>query len=477
MGKAYLARALGPGGFQRLVVIKRLSLRLLGTPDAVERFLAEARVAARIHHANVIGTQQVGRDAAGPFIVLDYVEGGSIDDLVLEGELPIPVVLRIALDALYGLEAVHEAKDVDGRPLAILHRDVSLQNILVSVVDGVARLSDFGVAKSALGRIQTDEGVLLGKLIYFPPEYLRRERVGPPLDLYALGVTLWLALTREEPWHDANDAQVVRAILDEGIPPLDRYVEVAPQISEFIMRACARDPLLRFQSARDMASVLERFDRERGWLATHTEVAHVVQNVLGPDLQLRRNAVVRLTRAPEIAVTGTYRDAAPAAPHARSGTVRLDRARPEPLPDARQLAPTVPLVNDPPPVPSSRLGPLRPRFFALLLAFSAGLYAMFRVISFERVEERADGTPPRVTDRSASPPASAPILVAPVAPRPVETVEITATFGSIGGAMPSASPSETATPRREKVRAVLPRITSGPETLRTQNPYRRGSSD
>ncbi len=113
MAKAYLARAVGAGGFHRLVVIKRLNLQLLAVPDAVERFLAEARVAARIHHANVIGTQQVGRDAAGPFIVLDYIEGGSFDDLVSMRELPVPVILRIALDALYGLQAVHEARDMD----------------------------------------------------------------------------------------------------------------------------------------------------------------------------------------------------------------------------------------------------------------------------------------------------------------------------------------------------------------------------
>ena len=305
MATAYLARTLGTGGFERLVVQKRLKAELAGNQDAVQRFLVEARVAARLHHANVIGTHQIGWDELGPFIVLDYVEGGSLSDLVDAAhdageKLPVAVVLRMALDVLAALSAVHEARDGDGRPLDILHRDVSLENILIGVSDGVARLSDFGVAKSALGRRVTDPGCFVGKVLYFAPEYLLRQPVGAPLDLYALGVTLWLALSGDELWPDRTDGHLARAIVEEGVPPLDGHREVAPAVREFVARACARDARTRFQSAREMAAVLEELERQ-GSMASHAEVAACVERLLGERLRERRAAIARL--APDLAGT------------------------------------------------------------------------------------------------------------------------------------------------------------------------------
>jgi serine/threonine-protein kinase len=319
MAVAYLARALGAGGFQRLVVLKRLGPALAGSRSAVERFLAEARIAASVHHANVVGTHQVGRDSAGPYIVLDYVEGGSLDDLLQAASerrtsVPLPVLLRITLDSLYGLSAVHSARDTEGRPLQILHRDVSLQNVLVGVRDGVARLADFGVAKSAFSNVQTHPGYLVGKLLYFSPEYLRREPTGPTLDLYALGVMLWLALSGEEPWDEDDEHELVRLIIEAGIPPLPNRAKLAPEISLFVMTACQRDPSCRYQTAREMAAVLEGFERERGWLATHSEVAEVVADLLGPKLEQRRKFVAELapqseqTRVRKLELAATRRE-------------------------------------------------------------------------------------------------------------------------------------------------------------------------
>src|SRR5262245_44859594 len=183
MGTAHLARAVGAGGFERLVVVKRLHTHLLDRIDAVARFLDEARLAAYVRHANVVSTLHVGQDDSGYFLVLEYVEGASLEELIdraaLRSEnLPAPIVLRIALDALAGLSATHNSRDVSGRRLELLHRDVSLQNILIGR-DGVSRIADFGIAKSALGSVHTDQGYVLGKLLYMPPEYLRHESTGP----------------------------------------------------------------------------------------------------------------------------------------------------------------------------------------------------------------------------------------------------------------------------------------------------------
>lgn len=303
MGTAYLARALGAGGFERLVVIKRLGLEVSGMEGALERFVAEARVAARLHHVNIVGTHQIDRDAVGPYIVLDYIEGGSLDELIeaaeLRGErLPVPVVLRIAEDALAGLHAVHEATDPVGRPLHILHRDVSIQNVLVGVRDGVARLSDFGVAKSALSVTQTNPGSVVGKVLYLPPEYLRGDPVGPTFDIYALGITLWMSLTGVEPWPDLDDMELARAIAFDGVPSLEGLVDVAPEVRALVERACERDPHKRFQSAREMAIAIERWERQCGWVATHAEVAACVERLLGDKLRARREEVARLVAAP-----------------------------------------------------------------------------------------------------------------------------------------------------------------------------------
>ncbi|HEY6556961.1 MAG TPA: serine/threonine-protein kinase [Polyangiaceae bacterium] len=297
MGTVYLARALGAGGFERLVVIKRLNAHLLDQDDAVRRFMDEARIAARVHHANVIGTQQVGSDDDGPFLVLDYVEGGSLGDLldrsVDRGELiPPPIVLRIALDALAGLYAVHTAQDAAGRALDILHRDVSLQNVLVGR-DGVARIADFGIAKSALGSVTTDKSYVVGKLLYMPREYLCRETPAPTLDVYALGITLWLALSGHELWPDVSEAQLITHIVEDTVPRLSTVMRIPPQIEELVATAVHPDPARRFASARVMADEIERLSRQTGWVASHAEVAQFLEQLLGAELRERRGKLAR----------------------------------------------------------------------------------------------------------------------------------------------------------------------------------------
>jgi eukaryotic-like serine/threonine-protein kinase len=294
MGAAFLARAEGAGGFERLVVIKRIRPERLD-PRSVERFLREARVAAAIHHANVVSAQNVGQDGDGPFIVLDYVDGASLEELLdrsllKQGALPVPILLRVALDTLAGLEAVHDARDAQGKPLNVLHRDVSLQNILVGR-DGVARLLDFGIARSDLGGNTTDQHYIVGKLPYLPPEYLRREAMNESVDVYGLGVTLWLCLTGKEPWPGASEAQVLQHIVTEGIPRLPQALEVAPEVVELVASACAADRARRFSTAREMAAAIERLGRERGWLATHHEVAEWIEALCGTDLSRRRERI------------------------------------------------------------------------------------------------------------------------------------------------------------------------------------------
>ncbi len=302
MGTVHLGRATGERagavGFERLVAIKRLHPHLLSNAESVERFLQEARVAARVHHANVVGVHQVGRDEHGHFLVQDYVEGDTLEGLIdastlRRKRLPPPIALRIALDALAGLHAVHEAADATGGALGIVHRDVSTQNLLVGR-DGVTRLADFGIAKYAQSSVVTDARYLQGRVLYMPPEYLGRRPVDRRFDIYGLGITLWIALAGAHPWPEASDAQIVRLATTEGIPPLSESgLAVAPPIEALVARACHLDPEQRFPTARAMLEAIEALGRDTGWIASHAEVAELVEALAGRELAARRAAVAR----------------------------------------------------------------------------------------------------------------------------------------------------------------------------------------
>jgi eukaryotic-like serine/threonine-protein kinase len=296
MGKVLLARSLGAAGFERLVALKRMNAELLESDELVRRFVDEARLAAYVRHANVVSVHHFGRDEEGYYLVLDYVEGVSLESLIERcvelGTRPSPpIVLRVIADALAGLQAVHEAKDPTGKRLDILHRDVSTQNVLVGC-DGLARLSDFGIAKSILATHKTAANRLVGKLLYMTPEYLRQQAVNRTLDVYAMGMTMWIALAAVDPWPDLTDAQLVTEILHGELPKLsDTGARIATGFDHVIRKACARDPAKRYPTASAMGSAIAELGRSTGWMASHTEVAEFVEELCGDRLERLRSEV------------------------------------------------------------------------------------------------------------------------------------------------------------------------------------------
>lgn len=460
MGSAALACASGMGGFERLVVIKRLRGELVGNERAVKRILAEARLAASIHHANVVATQHVGIDARGPYLVLDYVEGASLEELVeasrLHGApLPLAICLRIALDALSGLSAIHDAHDSRGRPLNILHRDLSLQNVLVGR-DGVARIADFGIAKSAIASGMTEEGYLIGKLHYLSPEYLRRENPGATMDVYALGVTLWFAVTGKALWPGASDGQVMHAILTEGIPKASTVANVPPAVETLLARACASWPEMRFETARAMAEEIESVQRELGMMATHREVAERLDALVGRDLEQRRQLVASMLE--------------------RQGSEERLAASPGPRVESA-LKSTVSAESADSELPA----PLRPRRFGLALLIGmltflavAALAAMLlRTDHSANQTSTSNGATPHASVRQGSiakapePIAAAPtVSVVPIAP---------ATLVPIAPApVSSTMPKKPVVPRRSGSPPVKAREGArAPDDIEAKNPYRR----
>jgi serine/threonine-protein kinase len=296
MGKVLLARARGAAGFERLVAVKRMNSEIAEAEPLLRRFTDEARVAAHVRHANVVSVHDFGCDDEGLFLVLDYVEGVSLEALILRTVelgtwLDPAIVLRVIADALAGLEAVHEAKDPSGQPLNILHRDVSTQNVLIGC-DGLSRLTDFGVAKSVLATAHTARHQLVGKLLYMPPEYLRQEPVDRTLDVYAMGMTLWIGLTGIEPWNDVSDATLVSQILHEDLPSLGNSgLQIAPELEAIVKRATARDRAERYPSAAAMGQAIDDLALRTGWMASHRDVARALDQLCGDQLQRRRSEV------------------------------------------------------------------------------------------------------------------------------------------------------------------------------------------
>jgi serine/threonine-protein kinase len=263
MASVHFGRLRGAVGFSRTVAVKRLHPHLIESSEFVSTLIDEARLAARIHHPNVVPTLDVVADGEELLVIMEYVRGESLSRLLkAEGSrnhrVPLPIASAIVVGALQGLHAAHEATSDRGTPLGIVHRDVSPQNILVGV-DGVARIIDFGVAK-ATGRLQTtSEGVIKGKMAYMAPEQVSSGEVTRTADVYAMGVVLWQTLTGQSLFKADNDAGLVAKVL-AGVkePPSRQTPNLPPALDDLVMKALAADPADRFASAGEMAELLLR---------------------------------------------------------------------------------------------------------------------------------------------------------------------------------------------------------------------------
>jgi serine/threonine-protein kinase len=187
---------------------------------------------------------------------------------------------------------------------------VSTQNLLVGR-DGVTRLTDFGVAKSDISSVITDQGYVQGKLAYMAPEYLRRASVDRTLDVYAMGVTLFTALTGRHPWDGKNQVDTLQSIVSTGVPPLSSVNDtVPPRVASAVDRACDMDPRRRFQTALDMLEALEAASKEAGCLARHLEVAAYLERAVGPELARRRQSLKAQRDPFELASEATHEEPA-----------------------------------------------------------------------------------------------------------------------------------------------------------------------
>jgi serine/threonine-protein kinase len=296
MANVYLGRLAGAVGFMRTVAIKRLHAHFAADPEFAAMFLDEARLAARIRHPNVIPTLDVVASRGELFLVMEYVEGESLSQLMRAlhpagKRIPIPIAVSIMSGVLQGLHAAHEAKNDQGDPLGIVHRDVSPQNIIVGT-DGVPRVLDFGVAK-AIGKLHsTRQGEIKGKLRYMAPEQLLgAAELDRLTDVFAASIVLWETLAGKALFGGETDGQIVRKIIDQPIqPPSALNPDVPLALDEVVLRGLERDKEKRYQTAAEMAGALE--DAVAG--ATPRKVGEWVKSAAGERISERAAKVLQV---------------------------------------------------------------------------------------------------------------------------------------------------------------------------------------
>jgi len=265
MAEVFLAKAAGPMGFEKLLVLKRILPHLATEPTFVDMFLSEARLAAQLNHPNIVQIFDFGEAEGTYFIAMEYIDGPNLRELIRRASgvslaLPLAFCARVIAAACEGLAFAHDCKDqATHLPMNLIHRDISPDNLLLSR-QGAVKVVDFGIAKAAGTSPHTQTGVLKGKLAYMSPEQLRNEPLDRRADVYALGVVLYELLTGLKPFMATSEAGMVQAILFEmQVPVVQRRPDVPEALQRILARALAKERERRYPDCASFQAELEEY--------------------------------------------------------------------------------------------------------------------------------------------------------------------------------------------------------------------------
>ncbi|NBD13619.1 protein kinase domain-containing protein [Corallococcus silvisoli] len=325
MAEIFLAKLLGADGFERNVVLKRMLPALSAIPDFVEMFRDEARLAAKLAHPHIVQIHELGFTEGCYYICMEYLAGEDFSTtLRLAGRrrqyVPLPVVMRVLIDAARGLHYAHTFTNEQGQPLHVVHRDVSPSNLYVTY-QGQVKVLDFGIAKAESRLVQTRTGVVKGKYIYMAPEQAQGKEVDHRADVFSLGVSLYEAVTHVRPFSRENDLAVLNALLHgEFEKPRALRADLPEGLEAIILKAMAFKPQDRYATAEDFAVDLEAFAAGfEGGAAGAPALGSFLRNHFGEE------RVTEKTRIPTLATLSAARPmdpeaAAQASPATAQGT-------------------------------------------------------------------------------------------------------------------------------------------------------------
>ncbi|MBL8920821.1 MAG: protein kinase [Myxococcaceae bacterium] len=283
MAEIHLAKTVGPGGFEKRLVVKRILPHLAERPEFLQMFFAEARIAAQLAHPNIVQIFDFGEEDGSHLIAMEYVDGLNLRTLAGWAKATAPmscaVAARIISQACEGLAYAHEFVNPDtGQALNLVHRDVSADNIMVSRT-GAVKVLDFGIARVEGDELAADQRK--GKVAYMPPEQLRGDELDLRVDVFALGVVLYLLLAGERPWERTTELALIRAVLQEPPSPLrDLRPDVPIELEKIVMRALSRARDERHRSCRELQAALEVFISQSGETITPTTLGVFVTRAL-----------------------------------------------------------------------------------------------------------------------------------------------------------------------------------------------------
>ncbi|MBL9019980.1 MAG: serine/threonine protein kinase, partial [Myxococcales bacterium] len=310
MADVLLARTDGVQGFERHVVLKRIRAEHAKDERFIEMFLDEARLAAQLHHQNIVQVHDIGEANGDYFFAMEYLHGEDLRALLsktskAKQHMPLGHVVSIISAVAAGLHHAHERKGPDKKPLNVVHRDVSPSNIIIGY-DGSVKIVDFGIAKAALRQVETRSGSLKGKVSYMSPEQCKMTPIDRRSDIYALGVVLYEMATTTRLFKNDSDYLVMDAICTGKIPlPRVRRADLPNELAMIIMTALATEPDRRYQTADELRSALDAFAIKAGIASNAGALATYMRKLFGeraePWLELTRKK--EATQPPQFADT------------------------------------------------------------------------------------------------------------------------------------------------------------------------------
>ncbi len=290
MAELYLARATAIHGFEKLVCLKRILPQHAESEDFIRMFLAEARLAATLHHPNIVQVYDIGEQGTTYFFTMEYVQGQDLRKLVRAARkankaLPLEHILHIVMGVAAGLNHAHEKIGLDGRPLGIVHRDVSPSNVLVTYEGGV-KIVDFGIAKAATAQSATIAGTLKGKIPYMSPEQCRGEVVDRRSDIFSIGTLLWELTTGARLFTGENEFGLINRVAAGDVPlPSSVRQDYPPELEAIVMRALQADREQRYTCAQDLQIDLEDFAREARLPVSSARMAKFMRELFSEEIR------------------------------------------------------------------------------------------------------------------------------------------------------------------------------------------------
>jgi len=300
MADLYLARRAGPGCGERPVAVKVLDPSRAADPDARAMFLDEARLVAMLNHHNIASVLDVDVVDGHHYLAMEYVHGADLREVLAAAQgtgtrIPLEAALAIVCAAAAGLDHAHRRCGPDGKPLELVHRDVSLSNIMVGY-DGSVKVVDFGIASTTIASVQAPPGVVRGKPSYMSPEQCLGHEVDLRSDIFALGVVLYELTTGAPCFHGRTDFDRMLAVVSSDyLAPSDLVASYPPALERVIRTALAQVPERRFASAAAMIEALERVAVDHGWVAGPGSIQRLMSAVMGEPTQ---PAVLQFDDAP-----------------------------------------------------------------------------------------------------------------------------------------------------------------------------------